>query len=151
DRGDRRRRESLPERKASHLVGWYVSPERRERGQEAKHADPAGRTLAENNARAGRVGRRPEEELLFALAVLPDPRAARSKEGDHRRRGEHADSRVPHAPRPRRLPRPRPGPLRPTGQEQSRRPATSPTTRPERRRSPDEPSAGVRFLSRGEP
>ena len=70
---DRHRHEPVPDCRAPHLLGWPLSPQRRERWQTPIHPAPPGRALVEDHARAVCLVRQPEKSQLSASAI---PQAA---------------------------------------------------------------------------
>src|SRR5919107_615380 len=93
------------------LLGWPVSPQRRERGQAPLHAAAPGRALAEDHPRPVRLGGQPQEGRLPPGAVPAPSAAPPPEEGGLRRRRLHLDRHLAHAARRHRLPRPRGRPL----------------------------------------
>ena len=79
------------------LLGRAVPEQRRERRQAPLHPPAQGRAVAQDHARAVRLGGQPQEGQLPAGPVPPPARPARAEEGDLRRRRLDPDRRLPHA------------------------------------------------------
>jgi transposase len=89
------------------LLGWALSTIRRERGQAPQYPHPLRRSLAQDGARAGCMGRDTQEEQLPPCSVPASQESPWTQEGHHCSRCLDVDSGLSHAARRNRLRRPR--------------------------------------------
>ena len=110
-RGDRDRHVAVSVARASRVLGRAVPAA----GSECRHhsldTDAAERPMAQADASHRRMVGDAQEGQLSARAIPPAEESARSEEGHSRRRQLDAHRRVCHAPRWRRVSRPRSAPL----------------------------------------
>ncbi len=83
--GSGSRHETVSDSSALGRVGRDVSGQRGECGQTPSAAHHPGQSLAETNARTGRLGSQPHQECLLGLPVPSPRRSARQETRSHRR------------------------------------------------------------------
>src|SRR3981189_3685110 len=110
---DRSRYEPLPHRGTSAVMGRLVSAQRRERRKTPSAPPAQGRAVAQDHARAMRLGSKTQEGELSASPILASAQPPRPTKDDLCSRRLHSHSRLPHVERRNRLSRSRSRSLQP--------------------------------------